>query len=40
MAGDDRLAHTVDEHIPIADLAVALDAFEALAEHWTASIDG
>ncbi|MEZ4702191.1 MAG: M20/M25/M40 family metallo-hydrolase [Rhodothermales bacterium] len=38
--GDEGLAHTVDEHIPIAQLATALDAYEALAERWTASIAG
>jgi succinyl-diaminopimelate desuccinylase len=36
--GDDTLAHTVDEHIPIDQLATALDAYEALAEHWTESL--
>jgi len=36
--GDDTLAHTVDEHLPIAQLATALDAYEALAEDWTSSL--
>ncbi|MBX2819402.1 MAG: M20/M25/M40 family metallo-hydrolase [Rhodothermaceae bacterium] len=32
--GDESLAHTVDEHIPIAQIEEALDANEALARHW------
>lgn len=35
--GDETLAHTVDEHIPIAQIARALEANEALARHWPQS---
>ncbi len=36
--GDETLAHTIDEHLPIAHLETALDAYEALARHWTPTI--
>lgn len=32
--GDETLAHTVDEHIAISQIAQALPAYEALARHW------
>ena len=32
--GDDKLAHTVDEHIPISQIDQALDGYEALAREW------
>lgn len=32
--GDDRLAHTVNEHIPIAELEVGMRGNEALARDW------
>ena len=39
--GDESLAHTVDEHIPIKQIEIALDANEALAKQWPlASQDG
>lgn|SRR5690606_12100234 len=36
--GDDRLAHTVDESIPVDALKVALDVNEALATEWPAAV--
>lgn len=36
--GDESLAHTVDEHIPIVQLETALNANEALALHWARMI--
>lgn len=37
--GDDALAHTIDEHIEIAEIAAALDGNEALALHWAKQFD-
>ncbi|MDH3734048.1 MAG: M20/M25/M40 family metallo-hydrolase [Gemmatimonadota bacterium] len=34
--GDDRLAHTVNEHIPISELEIGLRGNEALAREWPA----
>jgi len=34
--GDDRLAHTVNEHIPIAELETGMRGNEALAREWPA----
>lgn len=36
--GDDRLAHTIDEAIPIDDLKTALDINEALACQWPGAV--
>ena len=36
--GDELLAHTVNEHIPIAQLKRALDGNEALATHWAQAL--
>lgn len=36
--GDETLAHTVDEHILIAQVADALDANEMLARHWASTV--
>ena len=36
--GDETLAHTVDEHIDIAQIADALDANEALARQWALNV--
>jgi acetylornithine deacetylase/succinyl-diaminopimelate desuccinylase-like protein len=37
--GDEGLAHTVDEHIPIAQIETALAAYEILAKDWASNID-
>lgn len=37
--GDDRLAHTIDEHIMLSQMEEALDIYEALARHWPALVD-
>ena len=37
--GDETLAHTIDEHIPIVQLADALDGNEALAKHWPLAVE-
>ncbi|MDX1394183.1 MAG: M20/M25/M40 family metallo-hydrolase [Gemmatimonadota bacterium] len=36
--GDDRLAHTVNEHIPVADLEIGMRGNEALAREWPARV--
>lgn len=36
--GDETLAHTIDEHIQIAQIAEALDANEALARYWASTV--
>ncbi len=36
--GDDRLAHTIDERIPVSQLEEALDIYEALTRHWPAQV--
>ena len=36
--GEESLAHTVNEHIPIEQINIALTANEALALHWPATV--
>lgn len=36
--GNDRLAHTIDEHIELSQVENALDIYEALARHWPAQV--
>jgi len=36
--GDESLAHTVDEHIPISQLKVAIRGYSALAKHLQARL--
>ena len=35
--GDDRLAHTVNEHIVVDELALGIRGNAALAFHWPAA---
>ncbi|MEM8484484.1 MAG: M20 family metallopeptidase [Bacteroidota bacterium] len=36
--GDDKLAHTIDERIPVSQVEEALSIYEALSRHWPARV--